>query len=122
MLGPGRIHVHCAQTLEMADFLLLASGATVLVVDTNFLDGSWRDALEMMRGVHPVVATVICAEPADRDCLACAKELGALDVLRRPIGLERLRSSIRGAHEVTVERMGWLREKSAEPIQRLARL
>jgi DNA-binding NtrC family response regulator len=95
----------------MADFLLLATHGTVLVTDTTFLDGSWEDALAMTAQVHPLVATLICADLVDREFMASAQERGAFDVLWRPIELERLRPSIWTAHEVTVERRLWLAER-----------
>jgi hypothetical protein len=48
MLSLGGIRVHRACTVEAADFLLLATRGTVLVMDTTFLDGSWGDALAMI--------------------------------------------------------------------------
>ena len=108
MLGLTGIRLHRACTVEAADFLLLAAQATVLVVDTTFLDGSWEDALAMIGQVHPLVATLIYAEFVDRAFLVNARERGAFDVLWRPIALDRLRTSIRTAHEATVERRLWL--------------
>ncbi|MCU1232395.1 MAG: hypothetical protein JWP63_362 [Candidatus Solibacter sp.] len=106
MLGPSQIRVHGAQTLEMADFLLLATGGTVLLMDTQFADGEWRDALAMTRRVHPQVAPLICADLEDRGLLESAGDLGALDILWRPLEVERLRAGIRAAHEVAIERLG----------------
>lgn len=122
MLGLAGIRLHRACTVEAADFLLLAAQATVLVLDTTFLDGSWEEALAMIGQVHPLVATLICADFVDRAFLVNARERGAFDVLWRPIELERLRSSIRTAHEATIERRLWLaeREREARQIQRLA--
>ena len=114
MLGQGGIRLHRAHTSEMADFLLLATQGTVLVLDPTFLDGSWEDALAMTAQVHPLVATLICADLVDREFIASARERGALDVLWRPIELDRLRSSIWTAHEVTVERRLWLAELEHE--------
>ena len=114
MLGQGGIRLHRAHTTEMADVLLLATRGTVLVLDTTFLDGSWQDALAMTAQVHPLVATLICADLVDREFVACARERGAFDVLWRPIELERLRPSIWTAHEVTVERRLWLAEREHE--------
>ncbi len=111
MLGHARIRVHHASTVEVADFLLLATHGTVLVLDPVFLDGSWPDALAMVRGFHPQVVTLVCADPMDRDFVASARELGALDVLWRPASVEQLRSSIWTAHEVALERQGWLNEQ-----------
>jgi DNA-binding NtrC family response regulator len=114
MLGQAGIRLHRAQTAEMADFMLLATRGTVLVLDTTFLDGSWEDALAMIGQVHPLVATLICADLVDRKFIAGARERGALDVLWRPIELDRLRSSIWTAHEVTLERRLWLAEREYE--------
>jgi DNA-binding NtrC family response regulator len=108
------IRLHCACTVEMADFLLLATRGTVFVTDTAFLDGSWQDALAMTRTVHPLVATLICADPTDRQFVAGAQERGALDVLWKPLALDRLRSSIRVAHELTSERHLWAAERKLE--------
>ena len=77
MLGQGGIRLHRAHTAEMADFLLLATRGTVLVLDTTFLDGSWEDALAMTAQVHPLVATLICADLVDRGFIAGAHERGA---------------------------------------------
>ena len=106
ILGPSRIRVHGARTLEMADFLLLATSGTVLVTDTRFADGDWRDALAMTRRVHPPVAPIICADTEDRGLLDRATDRGALEVLWRPIEIEQLRAGIRAAHEVALERLG----------------
>ena len=107
LLAQDGIRVHRADTVQAADFLLLATGGTTLIVDTTFLDGSWDDALEMIASVHPLVATLIRADPVDRELLARARDRGAFDVLWQPIELDRLRSGIRMAHEVTAERRLW---------------
>jgi DNA-binding NtrC family response regulator len=121
MLGQWGIRLHGACTVEMADFLLLATHGTVLVLDATFLDGSWEDALAMIRQSHPLVPTLICAEPADRAFLAGARERGALAILYRPLELYPLQSSIRAAHEVALERRLWLAELEIErrsgPVQ-----
>lgn len=111
MLRAGGIRLHRACTVGMADFLLLATRGTVLVSDTTFLDGSWEDALAMTRTVHPLVATVICADLVDAEFVARAQERGAFAVLWRPVEIEQLRSRIRAADEVTRERRLWLAER-----------
>ena len=114
MLCRGGIRLHRADTLEVADLLLLATRGTVLLLDTTFLDGSWADALAMIGNEYPLVATLVCAYPVDREFIASAQARGAFDVLWRPIELWRLRSSIWTAHEVTVERRLWLAEQEHE--------
>jgi DNA-binding NtrC family response regulator len=110
LLGQAHIRVHHASTLELADFLLLATGATVLLTDATFLDGSWVEALALARKFHPLAATLLCADSSDRKFIASAGELGALDVLWRPVGVERLRASIWTAHQIAMERHRWQSE------------
>jgi DNA-binding NtrC family response regulator len=107
LLACSGIRVHLADTVEMADFLLVATGGTVLLADAVFLDGSWEDALAMMRNVHPLVASILCADPVDRQFVAAAVSHGAVELFWTPLELERLRASIRRAHEVTSERQLW---------------
>jgi DNA-binding NtrC family response regulator len=104
MLGAARIRLHRAETIEMADFPLLATGGTVLITDAAFLDGSWKDAVQMIENVHPLVAVLVHAGHSDDAFLSDAREQGALDVLWRPLDLGRLRSAIWRAHEITLER------------------
>ena len=111
MLCQAGIRLHRAHTAEMADFLLLATRGTVLVLDTTFLDGSWEDALAMIGQVHPLVATLICADLVDLKFIAGARERGVLGVLWRQIELDQLRSSIWTAHGASVERRLWLAER-----------
>jgi DNA-binding NtrC family response regulator len=113
LLGQARIHLHRASTLEMADFLLMATQATVLISDPAFLDGSWRDVLAMTARFHPSVATLICADPVDRERIAAAGDAGVLDVLWRPVEIDTLRASIWKAHEVALERSGWIADKTS---------
>lgn len=111
MLGQAGIRLHRAATVDVADFLLLATGATVLVLDTTFLDGSWEEALAMIRKAHPLVVPLICADPVDRKFVEAAQEQGVFDLLWRPIPLDRLRCAIWTAHAVTLERRLWLAER-----------
>jgi DNA-binding NtrC family response regulator len=114
MLGQGGIRLHRACTVEMADFLLLATSGTVLVLDTTFLDGSWEDALAMTSRLHPLVGALICADPVDGEFVAGAEEHGAFGVIWLPLELERLRSSIWTAHTAALERRLWLAERESE--------
>ena len=114
MLGQAGIRLHRAETVEQADFLLLANAATVLLSDTAFLDGSWESSLAMARDAHPLVAVLVCAAAVDRDFVALAPNCGALGIYWKPLELARLREAILGAHEVSLERMLWRAEKEYE--------
>ena len=71
----------------------------------------------MTAQLHPLVATLICADLVDRAYIASAQERGAFDVLWMPIELDRLRSTIWTAHEVTVERRLWWAERGHQFAQ-----
>ena len=107
MLCDCGIRLHRADTLEKADFLLLATGGTVLMSDLRFLDGSWEHAASMVQSLHPHVAMLLCAESIDGDAPARARKYGAVSLLWKPLDLWRMRSSILLAHEVAVERLLW---------------
>jgi len=98
------IRMHRAETLDEADFLLTVTGSTVLLSDIAFLDGSWRDALIMAGRVHPLVASLIIADPADWPSLADAYDRGACGALLKPIEFVPAIQLIRTLHEAVRDR------------------
>jgi DNA-binding NtrC family response regulator len=105
ILALSRIHLHRADTLDEADFLITATGATVLLSDVFFLDGSWANALEMVREAHPLTAAIIVADPVETAGLAGAGDLGALTVCWKPLQVTEFRGVVRQAHQATLDRM-----------------
>jgi DNA-binding NtrC family response regulator len=106
MLGNSGIRLHRAETVAHADFTLLATGATVLVTDQEFLDGTWSDALDMMAASHPLTASIVCTTQ-NRDGELHTARQRAFAVCERPFKVDRLRRSIQAAHEATLERRLW---------------
>ncbi|HUP03813.1 MAG TPA: hypothetical protein VMU19_07490 [Bryobacteraceae bacterium] len=100
-----RIRLHRAETLEAADFLLTVSGATVLLTETTYLDGSWRNALEMLADAHPCVGALVAAEPVDLPYVHDAAGRGACGVLWKPLPDDRTVALIRTAHEASRNRV-----------------
>ncbi len=102
-----RIRLHRAETLEEADFLLTVTAATVLLSDMAFLDGSWRDALQMSSEMHSHVATLVVAENVDQpylpDSEVCAS--GACGILWKPLVNDRSINLIRAVDEAARNRM-----------------
>jgi hypothetical protein len=90
-------------TVEEADFLLTVTEATVLLSDTLVLDGCW-DSLRMCASFHPSVTTFLIANPAQRDYLSQASELGAAGIQWRPLDISYSRKLIQLAHEAAVLR------------------
>ena len=104
LLRQGEIRMHRAETLDQADFVLSVTGAAVLLSDVVFFDGSWKDAIEMVTCLHPLVVTAIIADNEDRECLSQASDFGAFAVLWRPFDVSRLRRLIKIANEAAQER------------------
>jgi DNA-binding NtrC family response regulator len=85
VLQYSRIRAHRAETLEEADFLLTASGGTVLVSDLTFLDGTWRDALGMAADTHPLTGCLLLAERTDCPAAGELYKLGGCGALLKPV-------------------------------------
>ena len=114
IVGQAHIRLHRCETLRDADFFLLATGGTVLLTDTRFLDGCWQDALRLMEQTYPLVPTLLFADVTDREAITTAKGEGVFEVLMRRGSLDRFREVIAAAHEVATERRLWAAERQAE--------
>ncbi len=122
ILGYSRIRLHRAETLEEADFCLTATGATVLLTDVTFLDGTWRDALCMAADKHPLAAALVVADAVDGSVLADAYTRGACGVLWKPIDFITTIDWIRSVNQAARDRADWLAERpclrAASPASR----
>lgn len=98
------IHLHHAATVEQADFLLMATGATVLLSDVMLVDCSWRSALDLISDRHPLVTLLVIADPVDEPFLRDAYTVGASGILWKPIQFDRAIRLIRMAHHPCAER------------------
>lgn len=100
------IRMHRADTLDEADFLLTVTSSTVLLSDTRFLDGSWREALRMVSEVHPHVAALVVADAVERPFLLDSDvyALGACGILWKPLWIDRTIDFIRIANEAAENR------------------
>lgn len=102
LLRSSTIRMHCADTLEQADFLLTVTGAGVLLSDTTFLDGSWEEAAEMLANLHPGVRLVAVVDAVDGISPAHARARGAYDLLVKPLRVGVVRRTILNAHAAAV--------------------
>jgi len=98
------IRMHRAETVEEADFLLTVTGSTVFLSDVTFVEGTWRDALAMAGGVHPLVASLIVADPVDWPYLSDAFSCGACAVVWKPVDLNDAIHMIRVADQASRDR------------------
>lgn len=99
MLRYSDIRLHRAETIDQADFLLTATGGTVLLSDIMFLDGSWEDAFDMLTHVHPLVASIVIANEVDRRFVSEVPNRGACGILWKPFEISQLSRMIRAADE-----------------------
>jgi DNA-binding NtrC family response regulator len=95
--------------LAEADFLVTVTGATVVLMDIVFPDGSWVDALTMLARFHPFVAPLIMADPIDVPFVSEALNFGVFQILWKPVALDKLLHCIRLASEASGERAIWQR-------------
>ena len=71
------------------------------------------DALDMAGQMHPLVGSLIVADPVDSPFLTRIYERGALGVLWRPFDFTREVRMIRTADQAARERACWLKELHA---------
>lgn len=98
------VRAHHASSLEQADFLLLATEATVLLSDIAIVDCSWRSALDMLAGYHSLVTMLVMADPADRPYLNDAFKLGVFGIVWKPIQFDAVIRLIGTAHQACRDR------------------
>jgi DNA-binding NtrC family response regulator len=98
------IRMHHADSLEQADFLLTVTDSTVLLSDVIFADGFWQGALSVLGDNHPLVTTLVIADPVDKPFLRDLFRRGACGIVWKPFQFEEVRRLIRVVHEASRER------------------
>jgi DNA-binding NarL/FixJ family response regulator len=111
------IRAHHAKTLEQADFLLLATGATVLLSDIATADCSWRSAVRMARDQYPLVIALVMADPSDEPFLEDAPRLGVCGIIWKPIQFDLATKLTRTAHQASLDRRFFRESASKRPTE-----
>lgn len=109
------IRTHHAKGLEQADFLLLATGATVLLSDIATEDCSWRSAVSMVGDHHPLVAMLLMADPCDRQFLDDVPTFGVCGIIWKPIEFDSATKLMRMAHQASLDRRSVRENVSKRP-------
>jgi DNA-binding NtrC family response regulator len=102
LLGHSGVRMHCADTLEQADFLLSVTGAKVLLSDAVFLDGTWYEAAQMLADVHSSVTLVVVLDEVEEAFWGEALHRGGCDIAPKPLRLSKLHQAIRNAHNTAM--------------------
>ena len=109
------IRLHRADTLDKADFLLTVTNGTVLISDLLFLDGDWRDALRMVARMHPLVGSLVAADPLDSSSIGDLYDLGGCAAIWKPIDSLRAIEVIRTVDQAARDRIFFHRYPAAVP-------
>jgi DNA-binding NtrC family response regulator len=107
------IRVHHAESISEADFLLTVTGSTVLLSDVIFAGGYWQCALDVLCRAHPLVTTLIIADPVDREFLGDVFSRGACGVIWKPFQFHSVTKLLRAAHDASRERKALLEESTS---------
>lgn len=106
-----RFRVHRAETLEELDFLLIATGATVLLSDTLMPTCTWRCAASLIGDRHPHVAMLVMAHNVDAPYLQDAFFRGLCGIIWKPIEFDVATDLLQTAHQASCDRL-LLRQES----------
>ena len=106
-----RIRIYHAAGLEDAASKLKLTRSRVLLSNTNFRGGDWRDALELSQHVRPQAALVVASHLADDQLWLGVLERGAYDLIVKPFQAEDLCRVLRNAY--THAASGGLRRMTA---------
>jgi DNA-binding NtrC family response regulator len=90
LVDSANVRLHRADSLKQADLLLAGGDARVLLTETKFPGGTWRDALEMGAGRYRNVAVVVAATLAGEAFWLDVLEQGAYDLILKPFVAEEL--------------------------------
>ena len=106
LLRPSGIRIHTADTLERAEFLLIVTGATVVLSDALFLDGTWEEAANLVERLHPYLGLVVALPAEAGVARAEVSRAGLRVVIEKPFGMGTLRAAIQAAHNSALKRVG----------------
>jgi DNA-binding NtrC family response regulator len=111
MVESERIRIYHAVTLEDASSTLKLTRSRVLMTNTKFRNGSWKDALEMSVRIRPPAALVVASRLADEKLWLGVLERGAYDLIVKPFQAVELCRVLQNAHTHAVS--GGLRRMTA---------
>jgi DNA-binding NtrC family response regulator len=112
ILALAGIRMHRAESVEQADFLLMATGATVLLSDFAMVDGCWRSAVKLIGEHYPLVGMLVMADRVDAPFLEDAPGLGVCGILWKPIEFHVATRLVRTAHQASLDRRSVMEEST----------
>ena len=98
ILGHTNWVVHCTSTLQTAANLLQSRSVPVVVCAAEVCDGTWEDALEMLRELSQPLKLVVYTGAAGERLWPKILDSGAYDVLGKPFQPEEMFEVVSSAY------------------------
>jgi DNA-binding NtrC family response regulator len=105
LVAPWRIKVYRACSVDEARELLRRVQCRVLLSETEFAGGTWKDVLRMIQREHPETAVVLVMPRFDGQVWVEALEQGCYDVMLKPLRPGELRRRLEEAHRYAGRRL-----------------
>jgi DNA-binding NtrC family response regulator len=93
------IRIYHAASLRDAEERLKLTRSRILLTNTTFRSGNWKDALQLTVNLRPKTALVLAARLADERLWIGALEHGAYDLIQKPFQADELRRVLENAHQ-----------------------
>jgi DNA-binding NtrC family response regulator len=106
-----QVRIYHAISLDDAESKLKLTRSRVLLSNTTFRRGNWKDALEMSFRIRPQAAMVVASRLADEKLWLGVLEHGAYDLILKPFQAAELCRVLRNAHNHAIS--GGLRHMTA---------
>ncbi len=91
MLGSLPVLLEHVADLQHARAAIQAEPYPVILTEATLPDGTWRDVLDMVRGIVPGPAVIVTDPSADAHFWAEALNLGAYDLIAQPFTTAEVR-------------------------------
>jgi DNA-binding NtrC family response regulator len=98
LMEPAQIRIFHAARLEDAEARIKLTRSRVLLTETAFQRGNWKDALQMAARLYPPTALVVAARLADERLWIGVLERGAYDLIQKPFRVDELRRILENAY------------------------
>jgi DNA-binding NtrC family response regulator len=98
LVEPAQIRIYHAARLDDAEAQLELTNSRVLLTETVFQRGNWKDALQLTVRLHPPTALVVAARLADERLWIGVLERSAYDLIQKPFRADELRRVLKNAH------------------------
>lgn len=80
-----RWNLHASRSLDSALAFLKENAVSIVITERDLAEGNWRDVLKLTEGLREPPLLIVISRLAENDLWAEALNLGAYDVLAKPL-------------------------------------